>query len=77
MYHMLVLTTIVNRSTPHQAAGRVLFFNLKTSDEGTVDVKLKRQVKHEKPVYSVAAFGPRCVRQFVAHLNPSSATNMR
>lgn len=61
MYHMLVLTTIVNRVKPHQAAGRVLFFNLRTSDEGRVDVKLKHQIKHDKPVYSVAAFGARCV----------------
>lgn len=60
---MLVLTTIVNRVIPHHAAGRVLFFNLKTSDDGGVDVKLKHQIKHDKPVYSVAAFGARCVRQ--------------
>ena len=60
---MLVLSTQINRSTPHHAAGRVLFFNLRISDEGRVDVKLKHQIRHDKAVYSVAAFGARCVFQ--------------
>jgi hypothetical protein len=58
---MLVLSTIVNRSTPHQAVGRMLFFNVRANNEGRVHVKLKHQMKHDKPVYSVAAFGARFV----------------
>ena len=58
---MLVLTTAVSRLLPRQAAGRILFFTLKTSGEGGVDVRLKHQIKHDKPLYSVAAFGARYV----------------
>ncbi|KAI9880096.1 MAG: hypothetical protein M1830_005341 [Pleopsidium flavum] len=56
-YHMVVLSTIVHRSSPPKAVGRMLFFNVRENNEGRVDVKLKHQIKHDKPVYSVAAFG--------------------
>ncbi len=61
MYPMLVLSTIVNRPRPSQAAGRLVFFKATVNDSALAEVKFKHQRKFELPVYSVAAFGTWCV----------------
>lgn len=76
MYHMLVLTTSVTRSGSQLAAGRVLLFSLSTFAEGRVDIRLRRQIKCDKAVYSVATFGARYVPLWSLNLNFFSSVNL-
>ena len=58
-YHMLVVNTMIGHATTFTAKGRILFLNI-ARDENTGRVRLteKHRFNCEKPVFSVAAYGP-------------------
>ena len=58
-YHLLVVNTMIGHQTSETARGRILLLNI-IRDENTGKMRLseKHPARCEKPVFSVAAYGP-------------------